>query len=181
MEDFKERMIIEYIELDERTNKLDEFILKNPKFESLDGRKQTTMMSQLIAMKDYRHSLKHRMEMEGITHDDVVNYEHPYQNLSFGEALQALEAGKCVARKGWITTCFVVKQIDSDIPSEVVPKMQSLPQHAKNLLNAYGVGSISYRSQCLLIEQAGDGNGATNYVPDWIDMFARDWYIMGGE
>lgn len=64
----------------------------------------------------------------------------------------------------WITTCFVVKQIDSDIPAEVVPKMQSLPQHAKNLLNAFGVGSISYRSQCLLVEQAGDGNGATNYA-----------------
>lgn len=25
----------------------------------------------------------------------------------------------------WITTCFVVKQIDSDIPAEVVPKRQS--------------------------------------------------------
>lgn len=103
------------------------------------------------------------------------------QNMSFGEALQALEAGKCVARKGWITTCFVVKQIDSDIPAEVVPKMQSLPQHAKNLLNAFGVGSISYRSQCLLVEQAGDGNGATNYVPDWVDMFAKDWFVLGGE
>lgn len=29
MEAFKERMIAEYVELDERTNKLDEFILKN--------------------------------------------------------------------------------------------------------------------------------------------------------
>lgn len=85
------------------------------------------------------------------------------------------------ARKGWITTCFVVKQIDSDIPAEVVPKMQSLPQHAKNLLNAFGVGSISYRSQCLLVEQAGDGNGATNYVPDWVDMFEKDWFVLGGE
>jgi hypothetical protein len=28
MEAFKERMIAEYVELDERTNKLDEFILK---------------------------------------------------------------------------------------------------------------------------------------------------------
>ena len=60
-------------------------------------------------------------------------------------------------------------------------KMQSLPQHAKNLLNAFGVGSISYRSQCLLVEQAGDGNGATNYVPDWVDMFAKDWFVLGGE
>ena len=79
-----------------------------------------------------------------------------------------------------IVTCFDVP----DIPfptAGVVPKMQSLPQHAKNLLNAFGVGSISYRSQCLLIEQAGDGNGATNYVPDWVDMFAKDWFVLGGE
>lgn len=121
------------------------------------------------------------MEMLGITSEDVMNPNYTGQNMSFGEALQALEAGKCVARKGWITTCFVVKQIDSDIPAEVVPKMQSLPQHAKNLLNAFGVGSISYRSQCLLVEQAGDGNGATNYVPDWVDMFAKDWFVLGGE
>lgn len=181
MEAFKVRLIQEYVELDERTEKLEEFILKNPKFESLEIEIQTLMLAQREAMKEYRHSLKHRMKLLGITHDDVVAYKHPYQNMSFGEALQALEAGKCVARKGWITTCFVVKQIDSDIPAEVVPKMQSLPQHAKNLLGAFGVGSISYRSQCLLVEQAGDGNGATNYVPDWVDMFAKDWFVLGNE
>lgn len=43
------------------------------------------------------------------------------------------------------------------------------------------MGSISYRSQCLLVEQAGDGNGATNYVPDWVDMFEKDWFVLGGE
>ncbi len=176
MEAFKVRLIQEYVELDERTEKLEEFILKNPKFESLETEVQTSMLAQREAMKEYRHSLKHRMKLLGITPEDVVNPNYTGQNMSFGEALQALEAGK-----GWITTCFVVKQIDSDIPAEVVPKMQSLPQHAKNLLNAFGVGSISYRSQCLLVEQAGDGNGATNYVPDWVDMFAKDWFVLGGE
>ena len=173
MEAFKERMIAEYVELDERTNKLDEFILKNPKFNEIPSEQKPLMYAQMNAMDDYRQNLRARMSLLGITNDDIAAYKHPYQNLSFGEALQALEAGKCVARKGWITTCFVVKQIDSDIPAEVVPKMQSLPQHAKNLLNAFGVGSISYRSQCLLVEQAGDGNGATNYVPDWVDMFEK--------
>lgn len=134
-----------------------------------------------VKLEEYSRKLWERMEMLGITSEDVMNPNYTGQNMSFGEALQALEAGKCVARKGWITTCFVVKQIDSDIPAEVVPKMQSLPQHAKNLLNAFGVGSISYRSQCLLVEQAGDGNGATNYVPDWVDMFAKDWFVLGGE
>lgn len=178
MEAFKERLIQEYVELDERQVKLQDFILKNPKFESLETEIQTSMLVQNEAMKSYLHALNQRMKLLGITPEDVMNPNYTGQNMSFGEALQALEAGKCVARKGWITTCFVVKQIDSDIPAEVVPKMQSLPQHAKNLLNAFGVGSISYRSQCLLVEQAGDGNGATNYVPDWVDMFAKDWFVF---
>lgn len=178
MEAFKERMIAEYVELDERVNKLDEFILKNPKFESLDGEKQTTMMSQLAAMKDYRHSLKHRMKMEGITHDDVVNYKHPYQNLSFGEALQALEAGKCIRRESWIGDKFVVKQIDSDINAEIVPKMQSLPDSAKELIGRTADKDIHYRNQCLLIKQFPSSSVATNYVPDWNDMFAKDWMVL---
>lgn len=178
MEAFKERLIQEYVELDERQVKLQDFILKNPKFESLETEIQTSMLVQNEAMKSYLHALNQRMKLLGITPEDVMNPNYTGQNMSFGEALQALEAGKCVVRKGWITTCFVVKQIDSDIPAEVVPKMQSLPQHAKNLLNAFGVGSISYRSQCLLVEQAGDGNGATNYVPDWVDMFAKDWFVF---
>lgn len=126
--------------------------------------------------------LKEELESKNVECSLVVGWSlyEPDEAIELTPS-QAMEAGKCVARKGWITTCFVVKQIDSDIPAEVVPKMQSLPQHAKNLLNAFGVGSISYRSQCLLVEQAGDGNGATNYVPDWVDMFAKDWFVLGGE
>lgn len=32
-----------------------------------------------------------------------------------------------------------------------------------------------------LNERIGNGNGATNYVPDWVDMFAKDWFVLGGE
>lgn len=46
MEAFKERMIAEYVELDERTNKLYEFILKNPKFSELDAFKRDMMRKQ---------------------------------------------------------------------------------------------------------------------------------------
>lgn len=178
MEAFKERLIQEYVELDERTEKLEEFILKNPKFESLETEIQTSMLAQKEAMKEYRHSLKHRMKLLGITHDDVVAYKHPYQNLSFGEALQALEAGKCVRRESWIGDKFVVKQIDSDIPAEVVPKMQSLPDSAKEIINKTHREDIHYRNQCLMIVQDTETSVATNYVPDWNDMFAKDWMVL---
>ena len=178
MEAFKERLIQEYVELDERTEKLEEFILKNPKFESLETEIQTSMLAQKEAMKEYRHSLKHRMKLLGITHDDVVAYKHPYQNLSFGEALQALEAGKCVKRESWVGDKFVVKQIDSDIPAEVVPKMQSLPDSAKQFIGKTANGDIHYRNQCLIVKQYPSSTVATNYVPDWTDMFAKDWIVL---
>lgn len=178
MEAFKTRLIQEYVELDERTEKLEEFILKNPKFESLETKTKLLMSSQKEAMKTYRNTLKHRMELLGITHDDVVAYKHPYQNLSFGEVLQALEAGKCVRRESWIGDKFVVKQIDSDIPAEVVPKMQSLPDSAKQFIGKTACGDIHYRNQCLIVKQYPSSTVATNYVPDWNDMFAKDWMVL---
>lgn len=178
MEAFKERLIQEYVELDERTEKLEEFILKNPKFESLETEIQTSMLAQKEAMKEYRHSLKHRMKLLGITHDDVVAYKHPYQNMSFGEALQALEVGKCVRRESWVGDKFVVKQIDSDIPAEVVPKMQSLPDSAKQFIGKTADGDIHYRNQCLIVKQYPSSTVVTNYVPDWNDMFAKDWMVL---
>lgn len=178
MEAFKARLIQEYVELDERTEKLEEFIFKNPKFKSLGTEIQTSMLAQKLTMEKYRHLLKYRMELLGITHDDVVAYKHPYQNLSFGEALQALEAGKCVRRESWVGDKFVVKQINSDIPAEVVPKIQSLPDSAKEIINKTHREDIHYRNQCLMIVQDTETSVATNYVPDWNDMFAKDWMVL---
>lgn len=178
MEAFKKRLIAEYVELDERINKLSEFILKNPKFIDRSAFCQELMRQQFGAMTRYKAALKERMKLEGITPDDLVNYKHPYQNLSFGEALQALEAGKCVKRESWVGDKFVVKQIDSDIPAEVVPKMQSLPDSAKQFIGKTANGDIHYRNQCLIVKQYPSSTVATNYVPDWNDMFAKDWMVL---
>lgn len=150
MEAFKVRLIQEYNELNERIGKLSNF-LKNPNGVELSEKMMAVMGGQQVAMEEYSRKLWERMEMLGITSEDVMNPNYTGQNMSFGEALQALEAGKCVARKGWITTCFVVKRIDSD---------------------------IHYRNQCLLIKQFPSSSVATNYVPDWNDMFAKDWMVL---
>lgn len=177
MEAFKVRLIQEYNELNERIGKLSNF-LKNPNGVELSEKMMAVMGGQQVAMEEYSRKLWERMEMLGITSEDVMNPNYTGQNMSFGEALQALEAGKCVARKGWITTCFVVKQIDSDIPAEVVPKMQSLPDSAKEIINKTHREDIHYRNQCLMIVQGTETSVATNYVPDWNDMFAKDWMVL---
>lgn len=177
MEAFKVRLIQEYNELNERIEKLSNF-LKNPNGVELPKRMLAVMCGQQVVMEEYSRKLWERMEMLGITSKDVINYKHPYQNLSFGEALQALEAGKCVRRESWVGDKFVVKQIDSDIPAEVVPKMQSLPDSAKQFIGKTADGDIHYRNQCLIVKQYPSSTVATNYVPDWNDMFAKDWVVL---
>lgn len=103
--------------------------------------------------------------------------------MKFGEALEFLREGYPVYREIWDDGVYVVKQVNSDIDSEVVPKMQSLPDKAKELITSFENGSIHYREQCLIItnKKRGDSLGyfATNYVPDWIDIFAEDWKAYG--
>lgn len=98
---------------------------------------------------------------------------------TFGQALVSLQRGCNIARKEWGGGCFIVKQINSDIASEIVPKMQSLPEAAKKEIGKSGGGSIHYREQCLVIYPDKEcGCMATNYVPDWQDMFSNDWMIV---
>jgi hypothetical protein len=98
---------------------------------------------------------------------------------SFGQALVSLQRGCNIARAEWCGKCFIVKQIDSDIASDIVPKMQSLPEAAKKEIGKNGDGTIHYRGQCLVIyPDAEYGCMATNYVPDWLDMFSNDWMIV---
>lgn len=98
---------------------------------------------------------------------------------TFGQALVALQRGGNIARKEWGGKCFIVKQINSDIASDIVPKMQSLPDAAKKEISKYADGSIHYREQCLVVyPDMRYGCMATNYVPDWQDMFANDWMVV---
>lgn len=177
MEAFKVRLIQEYNELNERIGKLSNF-LKNPNGVELSEKMMAVMGGQQVAMEEYSRKLWERMEMLGITSEDVMNPNYTGQNMSFGEALQALEVGKCIRRESWIGDKFVTKQIDSDINAEIVPKMQSLPDSAKELIGKTADKDIHYRNQCLLIKQFPSSSVATNYVPDWNDMFAKDWMVL---
>lgn len=177
MEAFKERLIQEYNELNERIGKLDNFFT-HLSDDDVSKEMVEIMGKQLEVMKEYSNLLHKRMRLLCITEEDVINFNHPYQSLPFGEALQALEAGKCVKRESWVGDKFVVKQIDSDIPAEVVPKMQSLPDSAKQFIGKTANGDIHYRNQCLIVQQYPSSTVATNYVPDWNDMFAKDWMVL---
>lgn len=117
--------------------------------------------------------------------------------VSFGEAVAALKQGKRIAREGWNGAgLFVFMQIDSQIPLEIVPKMQSLPQTVKNefsrrLYKELRMGEealkavdpilfndIRYRNQLALVYP---DNTIYGYVPSTSDCLADDWTILDEE
>lgn len=98
---------------------------------------------------------------------------------TFGQAYASTQRGFIVARKEWGDRCYIVKQINSDIAPVIVPNMQSLPYAAKKKIQECADGTIHYREQCLIVYPDKErGSIATNYIPDWLDIFATDWYIV---
>ena len=66
MEDYKKRMIDEYIELQEKVMKLDTFT-QSPKFADLHDAKKMAMFWQLSAMTSYLKALGSRCILDGIS------------------------------------------------------------------------------------------------------------------
>lgn len=98
------------------------------------------------------------------------------RSLAFGDAVELLKKGHALRRSGWNgKNLFVIKQVPAHIESNIIPKMQSLPQSAKDLI-LNGKGFIDYTSQCLIYN--GNTGRADSWVPSISDVFADDWEIV---
>lgn len=98
------------------------------------------------------------------------------KSMSFGDAIEVLKQGGAIRRTGWNGKgLFVIKQVPAHIESDVIPKMQSLPQSAKDLI-LNGKGFIDYTSQCLIYNE--NTGRADSWVPSISDVFADDWEIV---
>lgn len=96
-------------------------------------------------------------------------------DLTFGNAIEALKQGFLVSRKGWNGKgMFIVKQIPSVIGVDIIPRMQSLPESVKNVF-VEREQPIRYESQMLIIKSDGS---ADSWVPSSSDCFAEDWIIV---
>ena len=96
--------------------------------------------------------------------------------LAIGEFVKALNDRLCLTRSGWNGgNLFVCKQVPCQIPSDIVSKLQSLPDSAKALLLNTN-SSIKYNNQCLIVNLVtGDAN---SWVPSSSDLFATDWKVV---
>ena len=97
------------------------------------------------------------------------------QNKTFGDAIEALKEGKLVARDRWNGKgMFVMKQIPAEIGLDIIPRMQSVQQSAKDVLINRGT-TLKYENQMLIIKLDGT---ADSWVPSSSDVFAEDWVIF---
>jgi hypothetical protein len=102
--------------------------------------------------------------------------------MDFGEVIKGLKNGCTYTRSAapsWHGK-FIVMQIPQTVSADVVPKMTSLPDQAKDILGRMGDGSISYHDQVLIVETNDncEKSHATYYIPTWEDLFAEDWIVI---
>lgn len=96
--------------------------------------------------------------------------------MGFGDAIEVLKQGGSIRRTGWNGKGLMVfKQVPAHIESDIIPKMQSLPQSAKELI-LKGKGFIDYTNQCLIYNE--NTGRADSWVPSISDVFAEDFEIV---
>jgi hypothetical protein len=97
------------------------------------------------------------------------------KEMTFGQAIECLKQGNLVARKGWNgKEMFIFKQIPALIDLPIIPKMQSVPDAAKQRMMDRSQ-RLNYRNQCVIVDAVGN---VDNWNPSISDCFAEDWMIV---
>lgn len=114
--------------------------------------------------------------IKGCRHFMLKDKQTKY-SMKFTEVIEGLKQGHNYTRSSWNGKKFITLQIPADISRDIIPKMTSLNDEAKELLLDHGDGMIHYRNQVLQVSLDNDDrqNIATYYIPTWEDIFADDW------
>ena len=92
--------------------------------------------------------------------------------MKFSQAIESLRAGKCIAHEDFEDYEFIVKQKTNNVSSEVIPKMNSLPDDAKKILEFRG-NSLCYRNQLIKVYPCGN---ITSFIPTAEQLFSGGWF-----
>ena len=169
---FLDRLYIEHSDLIEKFEKCAVFVDSEKFREAIKEDYPAFLLSlQRELMGRYLQALSCRINIATNITEDVS-----IKRMSFGIAIQALKFGLAIRRAGWNGKGLMVfKQVPAHIESDTIPKMQSLPQSAKDLIMK-GKGFIDYTSQCLIYNE--NTGRADSWVPSISDVFAEDWEIV---
>lgn len=167
-ETFLDRMKLEIESEIDKFDKGDTFI-RSEKFNELPLVARVLLYAQNKTQKMYCDLLENRI-------NDAENNNPLLKQFDFGTAIKFLKAGGAIRRSGWNGKgLFVVKQVPSHIFGNIIPKMQSLPQSAKDILMSRESPHIYYANQMLIINTDGR---ADSWVPSVSDVFAEDWEVV---
>lgn len=168
---FLDRLHIEMRDLYAKMDKLAPFIESGKIDETIKDKYQNHLLRlQHRIMSRYINVLECRIgRLDG-------SPEAPLHQMTFGDAIEVLKQGGAIRRRGWNGKgLFVIKQVPAHIESDIITKMQSLPQSAKDLI-LKSKGFIDYMSQCLIYNE--NTGRADSWVPSISDVFAEDWEIV---
>lgn len=166
-ETFLERLDNECDEIGARYNKAKDFI-NSDRFDNLSPIAKLLLMAQSATQREYICLLIDKI--------DEAKEKKPFlSEFDFGTAIKFLKAGGAISRAVWRSEKFVVKQVPSIITADIIPKMQSLPQVAKDILMSRKNPHIGYTNQMLIIHPDGQ---ADSWQPTPEDIFAVDWKLV---
>ncbi len=101
-------------------------------------------------------------------------------NLSWNEAIEAMEAGKLVARRHWIDDAPVVLCLrpNDTVAEDFVPGIKTLPIALKSYIQRTGKGPVHFANgYCVYyVKSRSILNG---WQPKSHDEEATDWGIVG--
>jgi hypothetical protein len=102
--------------------------------------------------------------------------------MNIGQAVEALKEGKRVRCFEWDSSKkFVFMQVPATINSEIVPKMQSIPDSVKAYFKgtfeseSEQIDAIYYMNQIALV---GLSNSVESYSPTCRDLLSESWVIL---
>lgn len=109
--------------------------------------------------------------------DEPTNDEEPktmITNQTFGQAVEAMKQGKIVSREGWNGKgMFVFMQVPSEVPSDIIPKMTSLPAAVKAKVIERGQ-PLRYQNQLAIVYP---DNNVYGWLASPSDCLGTDWCI----
>ena len=114
------------------------------------------------------------------------------QNLTFGEALEAVKQGKLIAREGWNGKgMFVFQRPEDSLSTDfIINKVKSLPQSLKDYYVAQfahntneekegkSPNDVAVKFTAYLCMKAADGSIVNGWLASQTDILSSDWCIL---